>query len=69
MSALLPPHIIEKAKEELSALRLLSESQFNLTLRVRIVHLSILEEQGSQVLVAKHQMENGQHLAMFSGGD
>ena len=68
MSALLPPHVIEKAKEELSALRLLSESQFNLTLRVGIVQLSILEEQGAQVLVAKHQMENGQHLAMFSGG-
>ena len=62
----LPPHVIEKAKEELSALRLLSENQFNL--RVGIVRLSILEEQGSQVLVAKHQMDNGQHLAMFSGG-
>ena len=49
-------------------MRLLSESQFNLTLRVGIVQLSTLEEQGSQVLVAKHQMENGQHLAMFSGG-
>ena len=68
MSALLPPDVIDKAKEELSALRMLSEKQFNLTLRVGMVQLSTLEKQGSQVLVAKYQMENGQHLAMFSGG-
>jgi len=68
MSALLPPDVLEAAKEELSALRLLSESKYNLNLRVGIVQHSILEAQGSPVLVAKHQMQNGQHLAMFSGG-
>ncbi len=68
MSALLPPTVLEQAKEELSALRLLSESKYNLTLRVGIVQHSILEEQGAPVMVAKHQMTNGQCLAMFSGG-
>ena len=68
MSALLPPEVLEQAKEELSALRLLSESKYNLNLRVGLVQHSILEAEGSPVLVAKHQMQNGQHLAMFSGG-
>lgn len=68
MSALLPPHVLEQAKEELSALRLLAREQYDLELRVGLVPMMDIYAEGLDIQVAKYQMKHGTHLAMFSGG-
>lgn len=68
MSALLPSTVMDSVQKELSALRLLSETQFKFDLRVGIVPMTTIERHGGTISIAKYKMGNGQCLAMFTGG-
>ncbi len=65
---LIPPEHIESVKKELVALKSLSESQFNLQLRVGMIMMSEVKAAGGEVLVSKYEFVTNRYLAIFRGG-
>ena len=65
---LIPPEHIETAKESLLAVKHLSASTLALPLRVGIVPVKTIIDEGKYIDVAKYIMPTGCTLAMFRGG-
>jgi hypothetical protein len=63
----LPENEINKVKTELQLLQSLAESSFGLELRVGMVKLKNLYEQGSELLISKYELSSGNYLAQFKG--
>ena len=67
-TAVIPKSQLPKAQKELTGLSQLSEKKFNLTLRIGMVTVQELVEEGSKLLVAKYALSSGVKLAIFQGG-
>lgn len=65
---LLPPSFLDAAIEELRRLQSLAQTQFQLTLRIGVVDLKSLYDQGSSLQIGKYQLSPGNVLAQFRGG-
>ncbi|MFT6068057.1 MAG: hypothetical protein ACJAT2_002159 [Bacteriovoracaceae bacterium] len=63
-----PPSKVENVITRLLGLRKLSEQQFNLGLRVGVVDVSELLEEGAVLEVAKFELHAGKCIAIFKGG-
>ncbi len=62
-----PPSVLEPARRALIALAAMSETQFDLELRVGAVPVEDLREQRADVRVRKLQLSPGNFLALFAG--
>lgn len=67
-TALIPDTNKLAVEKELSALRSISRTQFRLELRVGMVSVQELHDQGLPVRIAKFRLEGNYPLAIFSGG-
>lgn len=67
-TALIPDKYKLAVEQELSALRSISKSQFDLGLRVGMVSVQEIVENGLPVKVAKYMLEGNYPLAIFNGG-
>jgi hypothetical protein len=67
-SMCIPPTVLTKAKQALIATSEMSEKQFGLKLRIGIIPVSDILDEGHQVLVTKHRMSEHYIQAAFSGG-
>jgi Protein of unknown function (DUF3095) len=65
---LIPPELRDEVEGALTRTRHVASSGFGLALRVGMVPVAELKRRGSRVLVAKHELSPGNHLAMFAGG-
>jgi hypothetical protein len=65
---LLPPDVIDKARESLLATRHLAEDSFDLELRIGIVPVRDVLEQGHKVRVARLWLSEHCQQAVFTGG-
>jgi hypothetical protein len=65
---LIPPAARAAVVRALTGTRRLAARDFGLELRVGLVPLTALAQEGRRVLVAKYELSPGNHLAMFAGG-
>lgn len=65
---LIPDEKVETVRLALARLSLFAATYFDLTLRVGLVAVDALSEQGRSVRVAKFELSPGNHTALFSGG-
>ncbi len=65
---LLPPSVKDKVVEALVGLSRRAEAAYGLGLRVGLVPIKDLHEEGHSVRIAKYAASDGVQLAMFSGG-
>lgn len=67
-TAIIPDHKKKAAESELCALRTLAESNFGLGLRVGMVSVAELEDEGLPVLIGKYELQSRYPMAVFRGG-
>ncbi len=67
-TVLIPAEKKDAAVKELNALRRIARSTFQLELRIGMVEVAELEEEGLKVMVAKFSLNDELPLAMFKGG-
>ncbi|MBT6178564.1 MAG: DUF3095 domain-containing protein [Deltaproteobacteria bacterium] len=67
-TAIIPDYKKQEAENELCALRTLAESNFGLGLRVGMVSVAELEDEGLPVLVGKYELQSRYPMAVFRGG-
>lgn len=67
-SLLIPPSLVSKAKQALSALRNLANKQFSLDLRIGIVPVATVTKAHQEVKVAKFKISDQYTQAAFAGG-
>lgn len=65
---IVPPSKVKAVVTQLLGLRKLSEEQFNLGLRVGVVEVSELLNEGAVLNVAKFELHAGKCIAIFKGG-
>ena len=65
---LLPPGCREAVSQSLAALAFKSRQEFGLELRVGCVPVADILDRGFQLLVARRQLSEGNHVALFAGG-
>jgi hypothetical protein len=66
-TACFPATVLDVVKSALVAARIMSREQFELELRIGVVPISIVREQGHDVLVGKYQPHDHYQQAMFLG--
>ena len=67
-SALIPPEVKNEVMEELCGLRKIAKYQFDLELRVGVISVQEIEENGAQITVAKYAITPSNITAFFRGG-
>ncbi len=67
-TVVIPPEMLEEARQSLIATQRLAKSQFNLNLRVGIVPITDVERAGYKVRVAKLRYHEHFQQAVFTGG-
>ena len=65
---LIPKSHLESVKKELSSIKVISEKQFNLELRIGYIQIQEVQSNGHKVEVAKFLMSPKIHVAFFKGG-
>ncbi len=65
---LIPPSCVKNVTKKLVALKTLSEAQFGLKLRVGLISVKEVFEQGAKIEVAKFNLITGKSVAIFRGG-
>ena len=63
-----PDSRLTAVRRALAAVRMLAKNKFGLDLRVGIVPIALLREEGQRMLVAKYRVSEGYTQAMFGGG-
>lgn len=67
-SLCIPPSSVTKVEKALLATRKMAKKEFGLELRVGIIPISIINDEGYSVLVARHRMSEFYIQAAFTGG-
>lgn len=65
---LIPDEVQDSVKKELIKTKALCKKSLNLDLRIGIIPLKEIENNGANFQVAKYQLSDGIYLAMFGGG-